>query len=93
MICIDTYLEGLIKNLVRQEIEKIDKKNLKHISGKVLSLKDNGNIEISLYDGLNTTVILPNYTNQTLEVDNTVQIHYWGNISDGYIAYKNGMYL
>lgn len=63
---------------------------IKRAMGKVESINSTYTMAGVSIVGSNALVTLPNKTNQILEVGDYVWVHYWQNITDGYVAFKNG---
>lgn len=63
---------------------------IKRVMGKVTSVNSTYTMAYISVVGSNATILLPNKTNQILEVGDFVWVHYWQSLTDGYIAVKNG---
>ena len=85
MNAVDIYY----KDIVEQESRKIN--NLKHIPGVVTEIvvpKNTGAAKVRI---MGRTLRLLNKTGETLEVGDSVIVHYWDNMANGYIALRCGL--
>lgn len=77
---------GYIKNAVN---EKINSGILKRARGQIVELLDDGyRAKVTVNNNTHTFL---NKSGEELAVGDTVTIHYWTNISNGYIALRHGL--
>ena len=73
-------------------IKVLDQKEcIKRVTGRVLSVSDNNAVALVLLRESNAQINLLNKTGEYLSVGDGVWIHYWKEISDGYVAIKDGL--
>lgn len=80
---------GDLNKLIKEIVLKYTKGNMKRVMAKVISVNNKHKATVSII-GTNTELTLPNKTGEKLAVGDNVHIHYWGNITSGYIAVRNG---
>lgn len=80
---------GDLNKLIKDIVLKYTKGNMKRVMAKVITVNSKHKATISIV-GTNTQLVLPNKTGEKLVVGDSVHVHYWGNITSGYIAVRNG---
>ena len=85
MNAVDIYY----KDIVEQESRKIN--NLKHTYGVVTEIVVPKNTGAAKVKVMGRTLRLLNKTGETLKVGDSVIIHYWDNMANGYIALRCGL--
>lgn len=80
---------GDLNKLIKEIVLKYTKGNMKRVMAKVIAVNNKHKATVSII-GTNTELTLPNKTGEKLAVGDNVHIHYWGNITSGYIAVRNG---
>lgn len=80
---------GDLNKLIKDIVLKYTKGNMKRVMAKVLVVNSKHKATVSII-GTNTQLILPNKSGEKLAVGDSVHIHYWGNLTSGYIAVRNG---
>ena len=77
------------KDIIKQESRKIN--NLKHVPGIVTEIVVPKNTGAAKVNVMGRTLRLLNKTGETLEVGDSVIVHYWDNVANGYIALRCGL--
>lgn len=77
------------KHVIDDELKRIN--NIKHIPGVVTEIVVPKNTGMAKVRVMGRVVSLLNKTNETLEVGDSVIVHYWDNIANGYIALRCGL--
>lgn len=77
------------KHVIDDELKRLN--NIKHIPGVVTEIVVPKNTGMAKVNVMGRTVKLLNKTNETLEVGDSVIVHYWDNIANGYIALRCGL--
>lgn len=78
-----------LNKLIKSQVN--NNEQLKRIGGVIVSvLEDYSKATVKLNNNINTEVELLNCTGNKLVEGDFVWVHYWGNITSGYIAIKNG---
>ena len=80
---------GDLNKLIKDIVLKYTKGNMKRVMAKVITVNSKHKATISII-GTDTQLVLPNKTGEKLVVGDSVHVHYWGNITSGYIAVRNG---
>lgn len=83
-------LVGLIKQIVREEVNKIiAEKTEQYAKARVVTVRDDGYYDVYVVESDKEVQKLENKTNKDLQVDDYVKIYYsQGNYANGYIGYK-----
>lgn len=79
----------LLNDIASDRVDKED--SLKRCSGVVESIVDNTDGGKAVVRCMNRSLTLLNKTGEILEVGDSVWVHYWGNLANGYIALRNGL--
>ena len=80
---------GDFNSLIKQVIDKTNFAQLKRVTGKIISVESKSRATVRI-TGTETELSLINKTGEKLSVGDNVHVHYWGNITSGYIAIRNG---
>ena len=80
---------GDFNSLIKQVIDKTNYAQLKRVTGKIISVESKSRATVKI-TGTETELSLVNKTGEKLSVGDNVHVHYWGNITSGYIAIRNG---
>lgn len=79
----------LVNDMAADCVAKED--SLKRCPGTVQSIVENTNGGKAVVNCMNRNLTLLNKTGEKLEVGDSVWVHYWGNLANGYIALRNGL--
>ena len=79
----------LLNDIASDRVDKED--SLKRCSGVVESIVDNTEGGKAVVRCMNRSLTLLNKTGEILDVGDSVWVHYWGNLANGYIALRNGL--
>jgi len=79
--------------MIDNEIIKVldQQEYIRRTTGRVVSVSDNNAVVLVKLRDSDTQINLLNKTGEYLSVGDGVWIHYWKEISDGYVAIKNGL--
>lgn len=78
-----------LKDVAEDRMEAED--SLKRCSGVVESIVENTNGGKAVVRCMNRSLTMLNKTGEILSVGDSVWVHYWGNLANGYIALRNGL--
>lgn len=78
-----------IRDVVKSEVKKAE--ILKHVPGIVVSIVDNTYNGKAVVNIMGRKLTLPNKTGEILKQNDSVVVHYWDNVANGYIALRYGL--
>ena len=78
-----------IKDVVAREVKKSE--ILKHIPGTVIEIIDNTDSGKAVVKVMGRKLTLINKTGEILKVGDSIIVHYWDNMANGYIALRCGL--